>query len=252
VPGYTNPQNLNRYSYVTNNPLRYTDPTGHRACDDFDSVGGCITAPGGGGMGFGGLPRKLPKDKENPNDLIPIVPDGPSCWDYVISCMDLDGNYSPSLPGWHYYYNFNLVCPAYLHCTAAQMQDYLSRFVFPSQDPNNIVGNDDYNWVIWPPLGQIQTNVAVDGLMIINVTQSLHLMRDGQVIRMAVPAPDGAWYVATIGDGNNVSIPIITGVYPSSPTNPSWVSLAPLNQMFGAQVFNNFDMEMANYISAHQ
>jgi hypothetical protein len=29
VPGYANPQNLNRYSYVTNNPLRYTDPTGH-------------------------------------------------------------------------------------------------------------------------------------------------------------------------------------------------------------------------------
>jgi RHS repeat-associated protein len=28
VPGYTNPQNLNRYSYVTNNPLRYTDPSG--------------------------------------------------------------------------------------------------------------------------------------------------------------------------------------------------------------------------------
>jgi RHS repeat-associated protein len=29
VPGYDNPQNLNRYSYVINNPLRYTDPTGH-------------------------------------------------------------------------------------------------------------------------------------------------------------------------------------------------------------------------------
>ena len=29
VPGYGNPQALNRYSYVLNNPLRYTDPTGH-------------------------------------------------------------------------------------------------------------------------------------------------------------------------------------------------------------------------------
>jgi hypothetical protein len=29
MPGFANPQNLNRYSYVTNNPLRYTDPTGH-------------------------------------------------------------------------------------------------------------------------------------------------------------------------------------------------------------------------------
>lgn len=29
VPGYANPQSLNRFSYVINNPLRYTDPTGH-------------------------------------------------------------------------------------------------------------------------------------------------------------------------------------------------------------------------------
>jgi RHS repeat-associated protein len=35
VPGYSNPQNLNRYSYVTNNPLRYTDPTGHRPEDGY-------------------------------------------------------------------------------------------------------------------------------------------------------------------------------------------------------------------------
>ena len=34
VPGYANPQNLNRYSYVTNNPLRYIDPTGHMQVQD--------------------------------------------------------------------------------------------------------------------------------------------------------------------------------------------------------------------------
>ena|GEM_PF-2973080 len=66
MPGYANPQNLNRYSYVLNNPLRYTDPTGHKACDDFDSNGQCVTAPGGGGSGFGGLhPKKPKKDKDN-------------------------------------------------------------------------------------------------------------------------------------------------------------------------------------------
>jgi hypothetical protein len=30
VPGYVNPQNLNRYSYVMNNPVKLTDPTGHK------------------------------------------------------------------------------------------------------------------------------------------------------------------------------------------------------------------------------
>ncbi|MBU1750375.1 MAG: hypothetical protein KKA73_22045, partial [Chloroflexi bacterium] len=35
VPGAGNPQNLNRYSYVRNNPLKYTDPTGHRVNNDW-------------------------------------------------------------------------------------------------------------------------------------------------------------------------------------------------------------------------
>lgn len=34
VPDPGNPQSLNRYSYVRNNPLRYTDPTGNRECED--------------------------------------------------------------------------------------------------------------------------------------------------------------------------------------------------------------------------
>jgi RHS repeat-associated protein len=29
VPGFSNPQSLNRYSYCWNNPLKYVDPTGH-------------------------------------------------------------------------------------------------------------------------------------------------------------------------------------------------------------------------------
>ena len=32
VPDPKNPQSLNRYSYVLNNPLNYTDPTGHSEC----------------------------------------------------------------------------------------------------------------------------------------------------------------------------------------------------------------------------
>jgi RHS repeat-associated protein len=32
VPDYGNPQSLNRYSYVLNNPLKYTDPTGYWGC----------------------------------------------------------------------------------------------------------------------------------------------------------------------------------------------------------------------------
>ena len=34
VPGAGNPQAFDRYAYVLNNPLRYTDPSGHRNCEE--------------------------------------------------------------------------------------------------------------------------------------------------------------------------------------------------------------------------
>lgn len=39
VPDPENPASYNRYSYVYNNPLKYTDPSGHCAGNESDSVG---------------------------------------------------------------------------------------------------------------------------------------------------------------------------------------------------------------------
>jgi RHS repeat-associated protein len=38
VPGAANPQNLNRFSYTLNNPLKYTDPSGHWVLETDDPV----------------------------------------------------------------------------------------------------------------------------------------------------------------------------------------------------------------------
>ncbi|MCP4125987.1 MAG: hypothetical protein GY753_02855, partial [Gammaproteobacteria bacterium] len=42
VPEPGNPQNLNRYSYVGNNPLKYSDPTGHDLIDALDFLSGFV------------------------------------------------------------------------------------------------------------------------------------------------------------------------------------------------------------------
>jgi RHS repeat-associated protein len=44
VPDWTNPQSLNRYAYVLNNPLRYVDPTGHYGIETAIIVGAIIGA----------------------------------------------------------------------------------------------------------------------------------------------------------------------------------------------------------------
>jgi RHS repeat-associated protein len=54
--GTANPQNLNRYSYVTNNPVKNTDPTGHdpMGSEVGDEPGGQMPSSGSGSSGNAG------------------------------------------------------------------------------------------------------------------------------------------------------------------------------------------------------
>jgi len=78
VPNPANPQDLNRFAYVRNNPLRYTDPTGNRPCGDgekYDCDGRLNpTTPSKPPVVI--IPNPKP-EKGNPHDLIDGVDTGP-------------------------------------------------------------------------------------------------------------------------------------------------------------------------------
>ncbi len=91
MSGFANPQNLNRFSYVANNPVRYTDPTGrcfielssHMVwfSDSDPKCGGSYTPTndGGGGSGSddgGGDPQDM-ETSEQGEDFIKWWENGP-------------------------------------------------------------------------------------------------------------------------------------------------------------------------------
>ncbi len=75
VPNIYNPQDLNKYSYVRNNPLKYTDPTGHMlTCDDD------CGSEGMGEVGGGDVSECGTCDGVDPSDTQPgCTSDAPNC-----------------------------------------------------------------------------------------------------------------------------------------------------------------------------
>jgi hypothetical protein len=150
--------------------------------------------------------------------------------------------YSPDRPGWHEYRETNMVCRPELNCTREEIVDQLSRHAVPGQDPSKPIESGQI-YTVWDtrfpvqyPGGRVLTEVSDDGLTTTNTTLRLpqHILADGQIVRTAYQASDGAWYVTTHGYGNNV-IP----------------GMATVNANQGPLIFRHLDTQMRENIERH-
>ena len=223
VPSYANPQNLNRFGYVLNNPLLYTDPTGHML-DDGDG-GGCSPCTQ--------LPPKPKKEKDDKGSGDGGCVPPPGQW-----LCDPDSLTEDSA---HYYTVSNVVCPASWNCNQQEMIYYLSLFAYPGQDPLNGPAVPGVDYSVSPPfgwfpqgsglsnMGLIQVSVPPEygGLVSINTTMESHIFCCGTVRRTLTQDATGAWSVTTVGAGVN-SNSFIGGI----------------NQGLGPQLFQGLDASM--------
>ncbi len=108
VPGPTNPQAFNRYSYVLGNPLRLVDPSGHGQCDSEDN---CQSQP------YTPAPPPPPPVPTGPTVTFSVVEDcnstisGACSWSVeemhtiIMSAMATGARLAEALnaehPGWH-------------------------------------------------------------------------------------------------------------------------------------------------------
>ena len=145
--------------------------------------------------------------------------------------------FSPAKEGYHFYQaGPNLVAPANLYLTPAQMADQMSRFAVPGQSPDQPVQSGK-TYRVYAPItgtfvGNVTTTVSSDGLTTSNETAPGHLLYDGQITRSAIENPDGSWSVITSGIGNNI--------YPG---------MATVNEEVGPDIFNNVDEQMRQNIT---
>ncbi len=211
IPNPANPQSLNRFGYVGNNPLRFNDPTGHIKCE-FDEQGNdycyendrktkIIKEPTGGGDGGGGSGGGSGGGAGGGcNIATNINTQGQSCHDYSVT---------------------NRVCPdfSWVHCTEEEAIDYASRFQFPGQWPwSPVIDQENYNvfpaWLwnnIPTPLcyigmcdsGAITVDISDDRLTTRNISRPTHIFHVGDVVRSISQDGNGDYYVTSRGRGNN-------------------------------------------------
>jgi RHS repeat-associated protein len=249
VPGYANPQSFNRYSYVINNPLRYTDPTGHKPCEEYQ--GACLSEDQMTDVWNDNHNNNNDNDDDDDNDDGPIVGgSGTGC--------NVDTFTNPAGEYCHDYTTSVVFCPATPECAEGEAAEYQTQFQYPGQLPWNPVQHGGsytvFPFNLAPVLGYLNPSliplstalnqiispygaitVDFDGSTITNTTEPTHIFYNGQVDRTISQGPDGSWVMTSHGTGTN-----------------SNAFVAAFNQYVGQATFQVMDTMMVTYVAADQ
>jgi RHS repeat-associated protein len=249
----SNAQNYNRYSYVNNNPLTFTDMTGFDT-DDNPGTGECWTGTTDDPHYFVCDPQEIPSPgtrdpdpSSPPPDTGPPLPSGPG------SSSSSGGTTSqPNQPAQgHTYSTRNPICQRAL--TAPEISDLISRFTVPNVYlQGQPLGAGIHMVAAWGiPGGFVTTTFSADGLRGFNQTTPFHIFT-GTVVRSIDNTGIGADMV-TYGYGGYPSV-LPTSPYSSSLTTSSidlGAILDQINDALGPVVFNAVDQQAARFAQHH-
>ena len=228
VPGYANPQSLNRFSYVNNNPLRYVDPTGHMI-DDGCSLGCSYTPPqpvnycdthpgacGGGGGGGSNGGQDNPVITNNNNQL---------------STQNPCGGIPPYIPAFT--------------CGGVMTEPGI---VMPSTVDEPVVGgytsDGNINFNYEPPSGFDYVSALIDGLTWLHYNSPLYSSLTGSNAQAIIPLihhnESGLNVIPGVGVYNNTGMNLsVLSVSVSNAQIPISNSPSVPNGNLGAVQFSN-------------
>ncbi|MFD1215711.1 RHS repeat-associated core domain-containing protein [Microbulbifer celer] len=227
VQAPANSQSWNRYSYVFNSPLNFTDPSGfigirqkfHDSTGGGSSDGWDVYVVGNRlGSGFkettwNDVIREYGNYYDNrrtPGEEIAIASstDGEDeTIDEVVcnadpetgECAQEDPQFNSNDPNYHEYELRTQICHTMTtSCTAQNVYSALKRFPAPGYDGTSSVENGQVANV--PGLGHVTHIVNDDRMSVVNVTMGDHLLYPGKVVRSVV-VEGPKIYVNTYGDG---------------------------------------------------